>query len=171
MPMTAQMILLKPYKTRNKLWYLKHEFLKGVLVFFLTFISVWLFNDHIQILRNTSDSMPYKVFLYFPKVTPHKGDITVYQYEGQHIIKQIVGTEGDAVHYDVTKNLHVGDFKVGSLQRKDNQGKTLYGIARGTIPQGFVFLYAPHPQSLDSRYTLLGFVERHHLKGTAIALF
>lgn len=115
--------------------------------------------------------MSYKVFLYLPHVAPQKGDITVYQYKGQHIIKQIIGTEGDEVHYDFTKNLYIGDFKVGPLREKNTHGTVLYGIEEGIIPNGFVFLYAPHPRSLDSRYDVLGLVERHHLKGKAIALF
>jgi conjugal transfer pilin signal peptidase TrbI len=169
--MIAQMRLSKRFKALNRLVFLRKDLLKGILIFLITFISVGCFNDHVQILENKSESMPHKVFLYFPKITPKKGDITVLKHEGKNLIKRIIGEQGDSIYYDANKNLYVGDFKVGLLQEKDSYGCPLYGIEEGTIPKGFVFLYAPHPRSFDSRYDLLGLVEKEDLRGRAIPLF
>ena len=169
--MIAQMRLLTRLSARNRFSFLKRDLLKGILIFLITFISVGCFNDHVQILKNQSESLPYKVFLYFPKMTPKKGDITVLKYDGKNLIKRIIGEQGDFIQYDKNKNLYVGDFNVGPLEEKDRYERPLYGIDEGYIPNGFVFLYAPHKRSFDSRYDTLGLVEREDLRGRAIPLF
>ncbi len=87
--MIAQMRLLKRFNVLNKLTFLKQDWKKGVVAFFITYFLFGLLNDNIQILRNTSQSLPYHVFLYFPKMKPERGDITVYKFNDQYIIKKI----------------------------------------------------------------------------------
>lgn len=169
--MIVQMTLLKPFKIRNKLVFLKRDYLKGLGIFLTTFLFFGFLVDHVQLLRNTTHSLPYKFFLYFPKMTPHKGDMTVYQMNGKNLIKQIIGVGGDQMIYDKNKNLYVGDFNVGPLQTHDSHGQKLFAIEEGRIYDGFVFLYAPHPKSFDSRYESMGLVDENALKGKAIPLF
>lgn len=169
--MIARMKLLKPFNKLNRFFFLKKDWKKGIKIFLITFIGFCFFNDHVQILRNTSESMPYKIFLYFPKITPKKGDITVTFFDGKYLIKQIIGEQDDDVYYDFLENIHVGHFNVGPLQKEDSHKKKIEGIDEQTIKENFVFLYAPHVRSFDSRYKNFGLVHKNKLQGKAIPLF
>lgn len=145
---------------------------RGLIAFGLTVTTLGLLFNHMGFLINTSSSLPHRYFLHFLRVKPQKGDITVLNHGGdKRLIKQIIGDEGDRVFYDDQDTLWVGDVHVGSLKPSNSKGVPLYRISAGVIPSGFVFLFAPHADSLDSRYTEIGLVSKHQLEGKAIPLW
>lgn len=150
----------------------KKNLKKCLMIFTLTFITIGFMFDHVKILRNTSTSLPGTYFLFFPKMTPKRGDLTTYDHKnGLTLMKRIIGVEGDVIRFDGQGHLYVNDYKVGKLQSKNSKGEILHPIPAGVIPKGHVFLYASHPQSLDSRYLDVGLVYHKHLMGKAFYLF
>lgn len=153
------------------LWLSKASFDKGLKVFILTFLMVGIVVDNVQILMNHTPSLPYRYFLHFPKRTPRKNDLTVFEHpSGKCLLKKIIGSEGDRLFYDKEGCLWVGKTKVGAAKRVNRQGEMLIKIPAGVIPKGYVFLYAPHEESLDSRYTQVGLIYEKHLQGRAYGI-
>ena len=52
----------------------------------------------------------------------------------------------------------VNDLLVGNLKSHTLDGKALTPIKSQTIPAGWMFVYATHPDSFDSRYIEFGLV-------------
>lgn len=150
----------------------KQNLKKGLFIFTLTFVTIGFTVDHVKILRNTTTSLPGTYFLYFPKMTPKRGDLTTYAHtNGLTLMKRVIGIEGDVIRYDARGFLYVNNERVGKPHPKNSQGEVLHAIPAGVIPKGHVFLYASHPQSLDSRYTEVGLIYHKHLSGKAFYLF
>ena len=140
--------------------------------FFLTFLGIGFFCEHVHLLKSTTNSMPEHYFVHFPHVKPKRGDITlVYNtfYQG-NLIKRIIGEEGDKISYDKQGEIWVENKRVGKVYPATRDGRPLQPIRPVIIPKGYVFLYAPHPRSFDSRYMEVGLVHRHQLQGRLIAV-
>lgn len=141
------------------------------ILFMITFLGIGLLTEHVHLLINTSFSFKEHYFLHLPKVNPVKGDITTYEHtSGKRLIKKIIGVEGDVISYDADGFLFVSGIKVGKPYSANSKGVLLHSIPSGVLPKDYVFLYATHDESLDSRYSEIGLVYRKHLIGKAIAI-
>lgn len=146
---------------------------KGLLSFGITFAVLFLLTEQVHLVKNHTDSMPERYFLQILKATPQKGDITlVYSswYQG-NLIKRIIGVEGDKVNIDKEGNVYVNLQFVGKPQTNASDGRNLNPIKATVISKGFVFLYAPHPKSFDSRYQEVDLVPVKELQGRLKALW
>jgi len=144
----------------------------GAFTFLIVFLGVGLSTKYIHILVSNTDSLPHHYFVHLPHATPKKGDLSVISstWVQQNIIKIIIGTEGDRLTYDDDGCLWVNDHKVGKPYGVSVTGRPLHPISSGIIPKGYVFVYAPHVRSFDSRYEELGLVHKAFLQGKAIGL-
>lgn len=145
---------------------------KGLLGFSITIALFFVLTEQVNLIKNHTDSMPERYFLQILKAAPQKGDITmVYSpwYQG-NLIKKIIGGEGDKVHIDSRGNVYVNQQLVGKPHLHANDGRVLTPIKECVIPKGYVFLYAPHPKSFDSRYEQVGLVPVSQLQGRLIPL-
>ena len=115
---------------------------------------------------NSTHSLPQRYFVQLPWLTPGKGSITLFAWHERHLIKRIGGVAGDVVRYDPQGHLWVGNRCIGPVQRRES----LEPLVPGTIPQGYVFVYTPHPDSLDSRYQHVGLIPVSQLQGRLFAL-
>jgi type IV secretory pathway protease TraF len=140
------------------------------IAFGVTFALMGLIYQTLGLIINTSASLPPKYFLHLRHYKPSKGDISLFTHEGRRLIKVIGGIAGDEIHYDKDGNLWVGDLNVGTPLTQDSQGHPLTPVSPGVIAQGFVFVYTPHPRSLDSRYASIGLISLERLEGTLIPL-
>lgn len=156
-----------------KLYFISYKNLFRALFTCAASFSVFgVISHYMCILVNISSSLPETYFLHFPNIKAKRGDITIYSYsDGRRLIKRVLGIAGDRIYFDKDKNLWVGDFKVGKCLPGNSYGVSLEPIHPGFIPKDFVFLFAPHFESLDSRYTKIGLVHQSHLLGKAIALW
>jgi conjugal transfer pilin signal peptidase TrbI len=87
-----------------------------------------------------------------------------------NVLKQIKGISGSTMRYDDKGHLWVDDFCVGIPRSHSSSGEPLESIAAGIIPEGFVFGYAPHPKSFDSRYANFGLVPITSITGVGVAI-
>jgi len=150
----------------------KRSLKQGAKAFVLTFLGVGFFCEQVHFIKSSTHSMPEHYFVHFPHVKPKRGDITlVYNtfYQG-NLIKRIIGEEGDRIAYDKQGEIWVGNKRVGNVYPATRDGRPLKSIQPMIIPKGYVFLYAPHPRSFDSRYVEVGLVHRHQLQGRLLAV-
>ncbi len=127
---------------------------KALACFVLAFLSVALFNHYAHFLVSESDSLSQHYFIHLPKLKPQKQDYTlVYSPWTQgHIIKQIIGVEGDVVAVNEKGEVFLNQKRVGIPHPFASDGTVLTPMKAQTIPKGYVFLYSPHPRGFDSRY-------------------
>lgn len=140
------------------------------------------FSRHFILTINISDSLPGAIYLVQKGVKPHKGDFVAFRYagggpydRGSIFLKRTLGMPGSKV---IARDAGNGffDFFVdgqpaGRAKPLSKGGVPLQIGPVGAIPLGQYFMSAPHPDSLDSRYALVGWVSESELVGRAISLF
>jgi conjugal transfer pilin signal peptidase TrbI len=80
------------------------------------------------------------------------------------ILKIVVGVAGDRV---LIANGHVfvnGIDRGRILDKSPNSGKPLTPIQPCMIPDGYVYVWAMHPESFDSRYQDIGLIHISRIK-------
>lgn len=145
---------------------------RGLFSLVITMILLFTLKEQVNLVKNHTDSMPQRYFVQLCKIAPQKDDITITYspwYQG-NLIKKIIGIEGDKVHIDKQGNVYVNQQLVGKPHAKASDGSVLTPIKEGVIPKGYVFLYAPHAKSFDSRYQEVGLVPIRQLNGRLIPL-
>lgn len=128
---------------------------------------------------NISESLPDYVFV------THKGDTSIVRnhyvhfrwhgggpYEaGFGFIKIIKGVPGDVVSMDEKHNFYVNGEYVGTAKSKSKKGVPLQPGFTGVIPEHHFYAFAPHKDSLDSRYALTGLISESDIIGRAYPVF
>ena len=121
---------------------------------------------HVGFLVNTSISLPYRYFLWFPTLKARSGDITTFVHPTYgRLIKRVVGVEHNVIAYDENGILYVAGQRIGVPSSFDRQGHPIQPIASGIIPKGYVFCAGDHSESFDSRYNRLGLIREEALQG------
>lgn len=93
---------------------------------------------------------------------------------GDGFIKYMAGVPGDRVEVidrKVYLTTNKGRIFVGVAKTHSRHGEPLAPIKSQTIPPGYVYMWAPHVDALDSRYALMGLVPAQTIVGRGIALW
>lgn len=108
---------------------------------------------------NQSDSLPQKAFLILKGKDLKRGQYLSFKnsWFKASLIKEVIGVAGDKIIQDEEGQIWIAR-KVGMPLSHSKEGKPLHTITPGLIPFGYVFAYAPHPRSFDSRYQEVGLV-------------
>jgi conjugal transfer pilin signal peptidase TrbI len=144
---------------------------------------------------NYTKSLPDHVFL---TVKGWKGDLRRGQYvvfrfptenpaapfrKGDRMVKRIAGLPGDRVEMarDRVFTIHpadaseagkvLGGVRMGLSKPFSLRGQTLRPGPVGVIPPGRYYVHAPHSDSLDSRYAMMGWIGQDDIVGRAFSLF
>lgn len=98
-------------------------------------------------------------------------DIVVVNYNGERIIKRVIGLPNDYVEYKDNKLYINGEYIEEDYERKDTSDFILEMIGENVIPEGkYLVLGDNRPISKDSR--IIGLVDEKDIKGyTSIVLF
>lgn len=147
------------------------------IAYLLLILGAALFRAHFVFGLNASPSLPHRFFLIHKGELPQRGQYVAFRWPGGGpypagvtFVKVIAGMAGDAVtraDRDFFVNgTHVGHAKTASLE-----GEPLELGPTGVLPEGRYYVRAPHPDSLDSRYRLTGWVSENQIIGRAYALF
>ncbi len=139
-------------------------------------ILPWVFK-HYGLGFNNTDSMPHRAYLIHKRKSPELGSYVVFSKETRGIllndaqfVKQVAGTAGGMVRIGNTK-LYINSKFRGELKAKTKNGKKLSPGYQGEIPEGFYFVWTPHPDSFDSRYAQMGLVHEDEIIGVAYPLW
>jgi conjugal transfer pilin signal peptidase TrbI len=139
-------------------------------------IALW-FHAHYGFGLNASPSLPHRLFLIHKSEMPSRGDFVAFRWAGGGpypagvtFIKVLAGMPGDEVTRDA-RGFHLNGVPVGVPKPVSRQGQVLEPGPTGQIPEGRYYVQAGHPDSLDSRYQLTGWIHASQIIGRADALF
>ena len=139
-------------------------------------LALW-FHVHYAFGLNASPSLPHRLFLIHKGEMPGRGDFVAFRWAGGGpypagvtFIKVLAGVPGDEVTRD-GEGFHVNGVAVGVPKPVSRQGQALEPGPTGRIPEGRFYVQAGHPDSLDSRYRLTGWIHASQIIGRAHALF
>ena len=133
---------------------------------------------HYRIALNMSDSLPESMYLVVLDSKPTAvGDLVAFEWQRNTFyrrdwmfVKRVAGMPGQKV--SVTNRAVFIDGKpVGYAKPQSQRGVPLEPINEGVIPGGYIYAQAPHPDSLDSRYSLTGLIQSSRVIGKAYAIF
>jgi conjugal transfer pilin signal peptidase TrbI len=65
------------------------------------------------------------------------------------------------------RSFHVAGRYIGEAKTHSQDGQPAPRGPVGLIPPGHYFLYTPHKDSLDSRYSMIGWVPQRQILGVA----
>jgi len=133
---------------------------------------------HFTLGVNVTPSLPYTVCLIVKgEFTPQRGDLVAFRWPGGGpypaglaFSKRVRGLPGDEVRA-VGREFFVNGRPVGRAKEKSATGEPLAVGPTGVIPAGHYYVAGTHPDSLDSRYALAGWIRRDALIGRAHVLF
>ena len=167
--------------------YWKHYLIPVVAVFLLQFV--------IRIDINYTESLPDHVFITVKgwKTGLKRGDYVAYAFpsenpvspfrKGDHMVKIIGGVAGDLVVMKENRYFEIiqpgrdeivkvlGGSTLGMAKTLSRTGKPLDAGPVGVIPEGRFYVYAPHKDSLDSRYAMVGWITDQDILGRTFSLF
>lgn len=94
--------------------------------------------------------------------------------KGDGFIKYLIGLPGDRI--EVTGDrvyLHTsrGRLDMGRVKPTTKHGVALAPIQPQTIPEGYVYMWSPHVDGLDSRYAVVGLVPVKSIAGRGVRLW
>jgi len=89
---------------------------------------------------------------------------------GMRMTKIVAGVPGDVVTAHGSQ-FYVNGQPVATAKPLSKAGKPLEPGPVGVIPHGHYFVLAPHVDSLDSRYALMGWIRDEQVVGRAVAFF
>jgi conjugal transfer pilin signal peptidase TrbI len=142
----------------------------------LAALALWL-QAHYAIGLNASPSLPHRLFLIHKGKRPGRGDFVAFRWAGGGpypagvvFIKVLAGVPGDEVMHD-REGFHVNGVAAGRPKSVSRQGQALEPGPTGRLPEGRYYVQAEHPDSLDSRYRLTGWIEASQIIGRARAIF
>jgi len=154
-----------------------HHLQRWTLVYLLAALATVWFNAHYTVALNVTESLPVRFFLVHRDELPRRGDYVAFRWPGggpyplgATFIKVVAGVPGDSVT-QLDRDFYVNCRPTGLAKRMTRQGLTLEPGPTGTLPNGSYYVHTPHPDSLDSRYALTGWVSQAQIIGRAHALF
>ena len=126
---------------------------------------------------NLTDSLPGTLFLIERDTLPDRGELVAFRWQanwpypkGSLFVKRLIGVPGSVVSA-IGRDFFVDGFPVGRAKERARTGESLEIGSVGTIPEAHYYVSGEHPDSLDSRYRLTGWIARQQIVGTAHRIF
>ena len=140
--------------------------------------AISVFNTHFAIGVNATPSLAYTVCLIAKgDLNVRRGDLVAFRWhgggpypEGVVFTKIVRGLPGDEVTHE-DRTFFVNGASAGWAKPVGANRAPLALGPTGVIPEGRYYVSGTHPDSLDSRYALAGWIPRSALIGRAYVLF
>lgn len=139
-------------------------------------LAFWVGN-HFAIVINQTESLPQKVWIMALNQKPKRYDYVAFkpsQKTGlpQNIIlhKQILGIPGDTVTFK-GRDFYINQQYVATAKTHSLKGAPLSLGPTGKLKEGQYYVSTPHPDSFDSRYQKMGWINAHELLGVCYPLW
>ena len=146
-----------------------------ILLFVVYFnVAALIDENRLGFCINTSESLPQKLFVRWRShAKPERGVYVSFFHPmtSEKLAKQVVGIPGDTIQVHARKVLVNGQSFGTCLEKSPRSGKLYTPIESGVIPEGFVFVHAPHIESFDSRYREFGLVSIASLREVLCPVF
>ncbi len=142
----------------------------------LAAVGAWTLS-HYTIGINVSPSLPQRVFLIHKGEGVDRGSYVAFRWHGggpykagSTFVKRVAGAPGDVVEREGRRFYVHGEF-AGVAKAFSQAGVPLEPMTPGVLGTGEYYVTAPHPDSLDSRYKLTGWINQSEIIGRAYPLF
>jgi conjugal transfer pilin signal peptidase TrbI len=156
---------------------LVHHLVRWSAAYLLLAAAAAWFEAHYTLAVNVTESLPYRLFLIHKDEQPERGQYVAFRWRGGGpyptgvtFVKEVAGVPGDLVTR-IDRDFFVNGRPVGQAKPTSRLGAPLEPGPTGTLPEGAYYVRAPHPDSLDSRYQLAGWISQAQIVGRAHALF
>ena len=147
------------------------------LAYLLAAVAALAFQSHFTLGINASPSLPHRLYLIHKDTMPMRGELVAFRWAGGGpyragvtFVKILEGGPGATITR-VDRDFFVNGHAVGTAKPFSRAGIALAPGASGILPAGRYYVRAPHPDSLDSRYALTGWITHEQIIGRAYALF
>ena len=154
-----------------------HHVRRYVLFYALIVGIAVIFEQNYGFGINASESLPGRVYLIHKGAAIHRGDLVAFRWHGGGpypagvtFIKIAAGAPGDRVTR-IDRHYFVNGSFVGTAKTHGRDGKALATMHDGILGADEYYVSAPHPDSLDSRYQLTGWIPKNDFIGRAYAIF
>ncbi len=121
---------------------------------------------------NNTSSVPYRFFLKTPFKNFARSHYVIlrHSHSSLPLVKIIMGMSGDKITLE-DQHVFVAGVDCGEIKEQSRSGFALTPIEETMIPHGFVYVYAPHEESFDSRYAEFGLIPIEELEEVLWPLF
>ena len=134
--------------------------------------------ERYQLALNVTPSLPGHVYLIDRKdKTPVKDGLIAFRVQNAAplpdnitVVKIVKGLPGDEITV-IDRSVYVNGRFLAWAKPQAMSGEPLVAIPSQTIGKDSFYVYAPHPDSFDSRYAKLGLIDSRQIVGTARELF
>ena len=140
-------------------------------------IAALVFQHYFEFGLNATKSLPNTLYLIHKGESVKRGDYVAFRWQGGGpypagvtFIKIVAGVPGDTVSR-VDRAYFVNGNYVGTAKTHAKSGEPLELMETGVLQADEYYVHAPHPDSLDSRYRLTGWIPKDRIIGRAYALF
>lgn len=162
----------------------------------LPVVAVLLLQTFLRVDINYTDSLPDHVFITVKgwKTGLKHGDYVTYGFptansvslfrKGDHMVKRVAAVEGDEIRMREDGEFFVlyrgattllpdelGNYSLGKAKPYSMTGRPLQAGPVGVIPPGHFYVHAPHRDSLDSRYAMVGWIRESDVIGRTFPIF
>lgn len=150
---------------------------RRAIAYLVLVIAAAVFQANFCFGLNASPSLPDRLFLIHKGTLPQRGEYVAFRWPGGGpypagvtFVKIVAGMAGDTVTR-IDRDYYVNGVPVGTAKTVSRKGLPLEAGTVGVLPAGRYYVRAPHPDSLDSRYALTGWISEDQIIGRAYALF
>ena len=126
---------------------------------------------------NLTESLPGTIFLIEKNVMPERGELVAFRWEpdwpyphGSIFVKKLIGLPGSTITAK-GRDFFVDGEPVGHAKERARTGEALDIGPTGHIPDECYYVAGIHPDSLDSRYRLTGWISRNQIIGKVYLVF
>lgn len=157
------------------------HFARRVHVYLWLLVAFVGLSRYFTVCLNVSTSLPGTIFVVAKAAAPDVGDLAAFRYQGDGpyergalFLKRIAGLPGSIVTVSDAgagyRDYYVNGTFVGRAKPISKMGMSLVPGPVGIIPDGHYYVAAPHPDSLDSRYALVGWISKEQIVGKAFRI-
>jgi conjugal transfer pilin signal peptidase TrbI len=141
------------------------------------FSFAFIFNIYFGFAVNLTNSLPYKFFLinkiskpsvghYISFKAPHESGLP----SNTIITKQVLAGPGDTVNIN-HDDFYINNKWVAHAKQYSLKGEPLVLGPEGKLKQGQYYVSGQHPDSLDSRYQKMGWIDHEQIVAVAYPIF
>ena len=157
---------------------LKKHLSKRGWVWLAVLLTISVFSHFYHPALNRTHSLPFSLFLIERQNTDaNVGDYVAFAPKTNSVggyrltfVKEIVCGPGQRID-SVEGTVYCDGKEVARAKAHSLKGEPLQAIASGVIPEDKFFVRGTHPDSIDSRYAIIGLIDRCRFSGVAHPIF